>query len=298
MALSIKDFLAGWGAGVCGLLVGHPADTVKVRQQVSRRADIFKILIKTVKHEGVSGLYRGMSFPLLLAGVQNSVFFGVYGNTLRILQNVQGADMNRKSCGEGVTPNKYWHINVYVAGFTAGFIHAFLACPVDLIKIKIQTKRVLEKNSSYRVKECIKNISKHSGILGFYQGFLATLVRDVPISGAYVLLYEHLLNIGRDSKDRNSEYSVISQLISGGLAGTITWVAVTPLDVLKSRIQADDIANRKYKGMLDCVIKSYKENGLHVFGRGFWMHIIRGFSVNAATFVGYEWCLKMYTILE
>ncbi|GLH00040.1 Congested-like trachea protein [Gryllus bimaculatus] len=298
MTLTFKDFIAGWGAGVCGILVGHPADTVKVRQQVLRRAGIFKILIKTVKNEGVLGLYRGMSFPLLLAGVQNSVFFGVYGNTLRVLQNVQGADVNRRSCGEGSRPNRHWHINVYFAGFIAGFVHTFLACPVELIKIKIQASGDLTKDERHRMKECIRKIYQHSGLRGFYRGFVATLYRDVPSYGLYVLFYEHLLKIGRDPSDRRSEYSIFQQLFAGGLAGTITWVSVTPFDVLKSRIQADDVIRPKYKGLTDCIIKSYKADGFHVFGRGFWVHVIRGFPVNAATFVGYEWCLKVYKHLE
>lgn len=298
MSLSVRDFVAGWGAGVCGLIVGHPADTVKVRQQVSKKSSILNILVITIKRESVYGLYRGMFFPLLLAGVQNSIFFGIYGNVLRTFQKLQGENVNRRTCGEGLQPNKYWHLNVYFAGFLAAFIHSFVGCPVDLIKIKLQAQSGSEELNKHRLTQCFRKIHQHSGLLGFYQGFLATLIRDVPICGMYVLLYEHLLSLGRSESDRSIEYSIGNQLLAGGLAGTITWVAVTPLDVVKSRIQADDIGNPKYNGIVDCIVKSYKEGGVVIFGRGFWIHVIRGFPVNAATFVGYEWCFKACTFLD
>lgn len=65
-----------------------------------------------------------------------------------------------------------------------------------------------------------------------------------------------------------------------------------PLDVIKSRIQADDLSNPQYKGIVDCTVKSYKKDGLHVFRRGFIMCSFRSFPVNAATFLAYEWSLK------
>jgi len=66
-----------------------------------------------------------------------------------------------------------------------------------------------------------------------------------------------------------------------------------PLDVVKSRIQADNLSNPEYKGIVDCIIKSYKRDGLRVFGRGFVMCSFRSFLVNAATFLGYEWSLRL-----
>lgn len=47
-------------------------------------------------------------------------------------------------------------------------------------------------------------------------------------------------------------------------SGSISWVTATPADVVKSRIQADAQLQRKYKGILDCIIQSYKTEGIHV----------------------------------
>jgi len=47
------DFMAGWVGGCAGLLVGHPFDTLKVRQQAFNDATLIKVTSDCLKHEGV-----------------------------------------------------------------------------------------------------------------------------------------------------------------------------------------------------------------------------------------------------
>lgn len=73
--------------------------------------------------------------------------------------------------------------------------------------------------------------------------------------------------------------------------GTVTWVSVLPIDVVKSRIQADCPNNPKYRGMIDCIRVSYLQEGWQVFFRGFYAIAARALIVNAATFLVYETAL-------
>lgn len=68
---------------------------------------------------------------MLTSGILNSILFGVYGNELRRLQNGCATDAERKD---------EWAQNVFLAGSTAGLIHAFVACPIELVKIRLQTQ--------------------------------------------------------------------------------------------------------------------------------------------------------------
>lgn len=73
-----------------------------------------------------------MFFPLMSMGAVNSVMFGVYGNQLRLLQ------------GTCETPREKERLllqHVFLAGTAAGFVQSFLACPAELIKIKLQTHK-------------------------------------------------------------------------------------------------------------------------------------------------------------
>jgi len=50
---------------------------------------------------------------------------------------------------------------------------------------------------------------------------------------------------------------IISELIAGGFAGTVSWTLATPFDVVKSRLQASETKLR----LLDVVKALYRENG-------------------------------------
>ena len=70
------------------------------------------------------------------------------------------------------------------------------------------------------------------------------------------------------------------------LLGVISWIVIIYLDVVKSRIQADDPLNPKYKGMIDCFKQCYREGGFRIFGRGLVVMSLRAFPLNGATFLG------------
>lgn len=71
-----------------------------------------------------------MFFPLVTTGAINSILFGVYGNHLRTLRRVCHSDYQREQL-------EYQHL--FIAGSMAGFVQSFFACPVELIKVRLQT---------------------------------------------------------------------------------------------------------------------------------------------------------------
>ena len=79
-----KDILFGSTAGIVGKFIEYPFDTVKVRlqsqpdgipPQYKGPIDCFK---QSWRADGISGLYRGISAPLVGAAVEtSSLFFSV-----------------------------------------------------------------------------------------------------------------------------------------------------------------------------------------------------------------------------
>lgn len=280
------DFVAGWVSGVFGLLVGHPLDTIKVRQQTLGNVSLYRIIRSTFMHESVYGFYKGLLFPVLTAGCMNSVFFGVYGNSLRFVGETR--KQSEVQC-TGKKPYEKWYWDVFYAGCGAGFVAAFIACPIDLIKIQLQTQigdKSLKFVSCHKKIyngpwDCLFDMYKSLGIRGFYRGLSPMLFRDIAASGLYMSVYTYSLEQMTEVKP------VLSIMAAGGVAGVISWASIVPFDVIKSRIQADSKSSPVYKNMMDCVIQTRKE-GIMVFYRGFWMIAFRAFPVNAATFLGYE----------
>lgn len=69
-------FVAGVFSGITKLAVGHPFDTIKVRMQTSPDGQFkgpMDCLLKTIRNEGVRGLYKGATPPLVGWMVMDSV---------------------------------------------------------------------------------------------------------------------------------------------------------------------------------------------------------------------------------
>ena len=83
-----------------------------------------------------------MGFPLLTSSALNSLFFGVYGNSLRALENC-----HKRHDPENSDVSKYWYTNVFLAGAFAGVGQVAVASPIELVKIQLQSQTGISKCS-------------------------------------------------------------------------------------------------------------------------------------------------------
>ncbi|KAK3597843.1 hypothetical protein CHS0354_029414 [Potamilus streckersoni] len=282
----LHDYIAGAVGGTAGLVVGHPFDTTKVQLQIQHHGKQYSGTLDAIKHihkfGWVQGFFRGLSWPVLSYGVVNSVFFGVYGNTLKFLEKDR-------------TKRKSSYLNLYLAGCVGGTAQILIAIPVDYIKVVLQSQIPHDLGASNSMKlykgpiECVAAVVKERGIVGMYKGGVAMAVREIPSYGIYCLTYE-VLNVKMHEKRLTDSKGIIASLLAGGVAGSVTWFSILPVDVIKSRYQAD--CNGEYKGFLDCAYKCYQEGGIRIFYRGCLVTCARAFLVNAVTFLAYSQTLK------
>jgi hypothetical protein len=78
------------------------------------------------------------------------------------------------------------------------------------------------------------------GARGFMKGIVPGLLRDVPGTGVYFWTYHYLktwmdLHELSDAKGRRG-YQYLQLMLSGGLAGQISWLVAYPFDVIKTKI--------------------------------------------------------------
>uniref|UniRef100_A0A4X2KDX7 Solute carrier family 25 member 48 n=1 Tax=Vombatus ursinus TaxID=29139 RepID=A0A4X2KDX7_VOMUR len=270
----MEDFVAGWIGGATSVIVGHPMDTVKV-----------------------TGFFKGMSFPLTSFAVYSSVVFGVFSNTQKFLTQYRYEESNSSSSLS----------DLFLASMMSGVVSVGLGGPMDLVKIRLQmqTEPFLKANlhSKPRSKDlwnrpmyqgpihCMTSIVQKEGLVGLYRGANAMLLRDVPGYCLYFIPYEIISEwITPDNDTTSNPYTV---WLAGGIAGAISWGTATPMDVVKSRLQADGVYNNKYKGVMDCISQSYQKEGFKVFFKGFTVNTIRGFPMSATMFLGYELSLQI-----
>lgn len=94
-------------------------------------------------------------------------------------------------------------------------------------------------------------------------------------------------------RDGYSEPSLPAELLAGGLAGVLSWIVNIPVDVVKTRIQSDSLSSPRYCGIVDCFVKSCREEGFRVLFRGLAITCVRAFPTNAVTLVVYSKCLRV-----
>ncbi|XP_045233204.2 mitochondrial ornithine transporter 1 isoform X2 [Macaca fascicularis] len=137
----------------------------------------------------------------------------------------------------------------------------------------------------------IKSILRKDGPLGFYHGLSSTLLREVPgyffFFGGYELSRSFFAS-GR-SKD---ELGPVPLMLSGGVGGICLWLAVYPVDCIKSRIQVLSMSG-KQAGFMRTFINVVKNEGITALYSGLKPTMIRAFPANGALFLAYEYSRKL-----
>ncbi|VAH59160.1 unnamed protein product [Triticum turgidum subsp. durum] len=212
---------------------------------------------------------------------QNAMVFQVYAILSRSLDR-------RMSTSE---PPSY--TSVALAGVGTGALQTLILSPVELVKIRLQLEAAGRKRQG--PVDMARDIMRREGLRGIYRGLTVTALRDAPSHGVYFWTYEYARERLHPGCRSTGQESLATMLVSGGLAGVASWVCCYPLDVVKSRLQAQTQTHPpspRYRGVVDCFRKSVREEGLPVLWRGLGTAVARAFVVNGAIFSAYELALR------
>ena len=147
----MRTFYAGV-ASICAASVTHPIDTIKIRLQLQGQGgaasgrqynNIFKGIQMIVEHEGVRGLYKGITASWMRESIYSSLRLGMYEPFKRLL-------------GANDPKNTPFYLK-FAAGGMSGFIGAALANPTDLLKVRMQACEGTPKSLVWHVKDVYGN---------------------------------------------------------------------------------------------------------------------------------------------
>ncbi|XP_012254046.2 mitochondrial basic amino acids transporter [Athalia rosae] len=267
------DFAAGCLGGCAGVMVGYPLDTIKVHLQTQdyrnpKYTGTWHCFRTILARDSMAGLYRGMSSPMVGVAFVNAIIFGVYGNTQRNFSEPDAL---------------YSHL---LAGATAGIAQSPVCSPMELAKTRLQLQSASSAAKYSGPMECLRYIHRKEGYRGTFKGLGMTFLREAPGFGIYFLTYEALTR-----SNSPTPISTFQMLMAGGLAGTASWIISYPMDVIKSRLQAE--VTGKYSGAMDCLRQSISAEGYACLFRGLNSTIIRAFPTNAATFAVVTWTFRL-----
>jgi solute carrier family 25 (mitochondrial carnitine/acylcarnitine transporter), member 20/29 len=254
-------------------------------QTTATKESVVGMFAHTFRTSGITGLYKGVSAPLVAVTPMFAVSFWGYDMGQRIVA--------------------WWNNDVSVQDLTlaqkcvAGGISAIpttaLMAPSERIKCLLQTAKPGQYTS---MLDCAGQVYKSGGIASVYRGTGLTLMRDIPGSIFWFGTYEavKLGMMQAQGITDSSKLSPIAVLSAGGFAGMACWTVSIPFDVLKSRFQA--APDGTYTGARDVYSRLMATEGFSALFTGIRPALLRAFPANAACFFGMEVSRKMLAFMD
>lgn len=148
--------------------------SVKVRLQARAcsYSGPWQCFVNILKHEGVRGLYRGISSPLVGGAVETGINYSIFQAVMSRLNFLPE------------------HVAVPVSAATAGFFLSFVVSPVELIKCRMQLGAADKTHSYTGAWDCTKQVIRSEGPKGLLRGLYGTMCREMPGNAVYFETYK------------------------------------------------------------------------------------------------------------
>ncbi|XP_024421850.2 mitochondrial glycine transporter isoform X2 [Desmodus rotundus] len=247
----IKAFLCGSISGTCSTLLFQPLDLLKTRLQTlqpsapgSRRMGMLALLLQVVRTESLLGLWKGMS-PSIVRCVPG---VGIYFGTLYTL---------KQYFLRGHPPSAMESV---MLGVGSRSVAGVCLSPITVIKTRYESGRYGYES----IYVALRSIYRSEGPRGLFSGLTATLLRDAPFSGIYLMFYTQTKNIvWHDQSDAALIPAV--NFSCGIFAGVLASLVTQPADVIKTHMQLSPVKFRWFGQAVTIIFKDY---GLRGFFHG------------------------------
>ena len=199
-----------------GAAVVYPIDMAKTKLQAAgpggEGLNELQIICSTFREEGLAGVYSGLGAQLVGVAPEKSVKFFAYGLAHQALATLGLTSLTLE----------------LLAGTAGGIAQCVVTNPLEIVKIQLQ----LQKRGQ---KRCCMDIVKKLGVRGLYENVAVTIARDGPSAAIFFAGYAwckaYLAGLGVQGFPLD--------LLSGVMAGVPAAYLPTPMDVVKTKLQAD-----------------------------------------------------------
>ncbi|XP_031192983.1 LOW QUALITY PROTEIN: ADP/ATP translocase 2-like [Mastomys coucha] len=170
----------------------------------------------------------------------------------------------------------------FLAGGIAAAISKTAVAPIEPVKLLLQvqhaSKQITADKQYKGIIDCVVRIPKEQGVLSFWRGNLANVIRYFPIQAlnfAFKDKYKQIFLGGVDKRTQFWCYFAGNLALGGATSlyfGATSLYFVYPLEFARTRLAADmgkAGAEREFKDLGDCLVKIYKSDGIKGLYQGF-----------------------------
>jgi ornithine carrier protein len=167
--------------------------------------------------------------------------------------------------------------------------------PFDTVKVHLQTQE------NHSLKQCVSAIMKKEGIQGFFNGISAPLLGSMAENAILFVSYNHIQNYIRkfNGMSREETLSKPQLAMAGGMAGAIVSFVITPIELLKCRLQTQNYLDIKEKRVVhrtstSVFLHTLREHGIRGLYSGHVGTMGREIAGGVAWFGAYENATKYW----
>ncbi|EEU47788.1 uncharacterized protein NECHADRAFT_74717 [Fusarium vanettenii 77-13-4] len=290
--MRLQTVSAGAIAGLVSRFVVAPLDVVKIRLQLQpfslsdplaplREAPAYRGAFATLqhilKHEGITGLWKGNVPAELLYVCYGAVQFTTYRSTTVFLQTAFPTRLPDAA-------------ESFIAGAASGAAATGVTYPLDLLRTRFAAQG---RHRIYRsLRSAIWDIQRDEGWRGFFRGIGPGLGQIVPFMGLFFVSYESL----RTSLEGLHMPWGSGDATAGMMASILAKTAVFPLDLVRKRIQVQGPSRNRYvyenipeystaRGAIRSILRTEGFRGLY---KGLPISLIKAAPASAVTLWTYE----------
>jgi solute carrier family 25 folate transporter 32 len=181
-----------------------------------------------------------------------------------------------------------------IAGAGAGWMTAFVTCPLDVVKTRLQTNWLnpqKHNRASSITYSMLSSIWRVEGLRGMYRGLGPTLVGYLPSFSIYFPAYHFCKVRVARWRRRKAESDAVAHVSAAMLAGAAGNLVTNPLWVVRTRLMTQHVLydqQRIYSGTIDAFRSIMRNEGIGGFYKGAIASVIGVLHV-AVQFPLYEW---------
>ena len=219
--MAFHEAAAGLVATALSELILTPLDAIKtLQQETAVQLGVFTAAQQLFGRNGMLGLYSGGAEFLVFNALGGGIKFGVYERCL--------AKLRKESQSDG---RAVMLLGTYVAAALSFFASSLIMVPGELIKMRLQI------GSYNSLGHGVRSIYASAGLPGFYEGFWAVCLREIPYTMLELGLYETTQACARCVRAK-TVLNAVEKAVCATATGTATGWLTNPLDLVKTRLMA------------------------------------------------------------
>lgn len=225
--------------------------------------------IKTIwKQGGVRSFFVGNGLNVVKVFPESAMKFGSFEAAKGVLSRIEGVS----------DPSELSRASTFLAGGIGGMVAQLFVYPIDTLKFRVQCEA---QSSPFRGNKLLlstmTNMWKDGGFRLFYRGLYVGVLGIFPFAAldlgtfsamkrAYIA--SQALKLDIDPSEVKLGNLVV--LTMGALSGSVGAAVVYPVNLLRTRLQAQGTAAHpyRYKGFRDVFIKTVERDGYRGLFRG------------------------------